>query len=220
MTADEKDWLTSVCPASMFYTTEHLPNRRAVRSARRLRLYSCGCYTIIWDRIKMQGIKDVIIKTEEWADGKITKEDLRPYRYPKGESRHGSPDWYLKLSIGSLITPHVIPAYMAYLTRSAIDPAKYERAGKWADCPPQADLVREVFGNPFRPVKFPKGCRTNTAVQIARQMYDERDFSATPILADALEDAGCDSADVLTHLRSPGPHVRGCWAVDLVLGKK
>ncbi|OWK36188.1 hypothetical protein FRUB_08751 [Fimbriiglobus ruber] len=51
-------------------------------------------------------------------------------------------------------------------------------------------------------------------------MYESRDFSVTPILADALQDAGCDNEDILNHLRGDGPHVRGCWALDLLLGKK
>jgi hypothetical protein len=80
-------------------------------------------------------------------------------------------------------------------------------------------LLREVFGNPFRPVKFNKAWRTDTAVSLARQMYDGRDFSAMPILADALQDAGCDNEDVLAHCRDAGAaHVRGCWVVDGVLG--
>jgi hypothetical protein len=80
-------------------------------------------------------------------------------------------------------------------------------------------LLREVFGNPFRPVRFKKAWRTDTAVSLARQMYDARDFSAMPILADALQDAGCDNADVLDHCRHPKQlHVRGCWVVDGVLG--
>ena len=57
-------------------------------------------------------------------------------------------------------------------------------------------------------------------VSLARQMYDFRDFSAMPRLADALQDAGCDNADILDHCRGPGPHVRGCWVVDLVLGNE
>ena len=60
----------------------------------------------------------------------------------------------------------------------------------------------------------------DTAVALARQMYESRDFSAMPILADALQDAGCDNEDILSHCRSDGPHVRGCWVVDLVLGKE
>jgi hypothetical protein len=83
----------------------------------------------------------------------------------------------------------------------------------------QADLVREIFGNPFRAVAFDPAWRTSTAVELARQMYESRDFANMPILADALQDAGCENEDVLTHCRGPGPHARGCWVVDLVLGK-
>ena len=83
-----------------------------------------------------------------------------------------------------------------------------------------AVYIREVFGNPFRPVAFSPDWRTGTTVAIARGMYESRDFSAMPILADALQDTGCDSAEVLDHCRGPGPHVRGCWVVDLVLGKE
>ena len=84
-----------------------------------------------------------------------------------------------------------------------------------------ADRLRDIFGNPFRPVAFSPEWRTDTAVLLARQMYDARDFGAMPILADALQDAGCDSDDVLQHCRDPrGTHVRGCWVCDLVLGKE
>ena len=62
--------------------------------------------------------------------------------------------------------------------------------------------------------------RTSAAVQLAAQMYEARDFAAMPILADALQDAGCDQPDILAHCRDPqAVHVRGCWVVDLVLGK-
>jgi hypothetical protein len=86
--------------------------------------------------------------------------------------------------------------------------------------PGLADLLRDIIGNPFRAVTFSPDWRTSTAVQLARQMYDSRDFAPMPILADALQDAGCEQADVLAHCRDPGAvHVRGCWVVDLVLGK-
>jgi hypothetical protein len=81
-------------------------------------------------------------------------------------------------------------------------------------------LIRDIFGNPFRPLAFSPAWPTDTAVTLARQMYESRNFSAMPILADALQDAGCDNDDVLNHCRGPGPHVRGCWVVDLVLGKE
>jgi hypothetical protein len=100
---------------------------------------------------------------------------------------------------------------------------------------PKADLLRCVFGNPFRPVAFDPAWRTDTAVSLARHIYESRDFSAMPILADALQDAGCENADVLDHCRGrregvPGEpvggstaqptHARGCWVVDLVLCKQ
>ncbi len=80
--------------------------------------------------------------------------------------------------------------------------------------------LRDIFGNPFCPITFSPSWRTDTAVSLARTMYDSRDYSAMPILADALQDAGCDSPDLLDHCRDPnGTHVRGCWVVDLVLEK-
>ncbi|VTU01051.1 Uncharacterized protein (Fragment) OS=uncultured bacterium PE=4 SV=1 [Gemmataceae bacterium] len=81
--------------------------------------------------------------------------------------------------------------------------------------------LRDIFGNPFRPVAFDPAWRTDTAVSLARVMYESRDFGAMPILADALQDAGCDNGAVLAHCRDPlQVHVRGCWVVDLVLGRE
>jgi hypothetical protein len=101
----------------------------------------------------------------------------------------------------------------------------------------QADFLRDLFGNPFRPVRkwnvildglkggqdrgndFDDRWQTRTVTSLARLAYDGQDFSLLPVLADALEDAGCENAFVLDHCRSQGPHVRGCWLVDLVLDK-
>ena len=83
----------------------------------------------------------------------------------------------------------------------------------------QADLFREVFGNPFRPPAFDRRWRTADVIGLAGGIYEDRAFDRLPILADALTDVGCDDADILGHCRSEGPHVRGCWVVDLVLGK-
>jgi hypothetical protein len=79
------------------------------------------------------------------------------------------------------------------------------------------ELLREVYGNPYRRLLFNPAWRTATVTTLARQMYDGRDFGAMPILADALQDAGCDSEEVLNHCRAGGEHVRGCWVVDTVL---
>jgi hypothetical protein len=85
--------------------------------------------------------------------------------------------------------------------------------------PSSIELIHEIVGNPFRPVTADPSWLTSTVTTLARQMYESRDFSAMPILADALQDAGCDNADMLAHCRSDGSHVRGCWVIDLLLGK-
>jgi len=84
----------------------------------------------------------------------------------------------------------------------------------------QSLLLRDIFGNPFRPVSVDLSWLTSTVLQLASGIYADRAFDRMPILADALQDAGCDSAEVLEHCRGPGPHVRGCFVVDLLLGKE
>ena len=87
----------------------------------------------------------------------------------------------------------------------------------------QAGISRDVFGNPFLSVTINPawlGWNDSTVQKIAQAIYDERAFDRLPILADALEEAGCTNADILGHCRQPGEHVRGCWVVDLLLGKE
>ena len=84
---------------------------------------------------------------------------------------------------------------------------------------PQAHLLRDVFNNPFRPVTFDPSWQALRVLALAQAIFDERAFHEMPELADALERAGCDHADILGHCRELGPHVRGCWVVDLILGK-
>jgi hypothetical protein len=107
----------------------------------------------------------------------------------------------------------------------AVDAADYVlKVADWAGRPsntPQIEisLIRDIFGNPFRPVKADATWLTPSVVALGQAIYDERAFGRLPELADALVVAGCDDNDILTHCRSDGPHVRGCWVVDLVLGK-
>jgi hypothetical protein len=84
----------------------------------------------------------------------------------------------------------------------------------------QASLLRDIFGpTSFRPITIDETWRTPDVLALARGIYDERAFDLMPILGDALEDAGCSDADLLAHCRSTAEHVRGCWAVDALLGK-
>ena len=86
--------------------------------------------------------------------------------------------------------------------------------------PTEYEVLYEVFGDPLRPVRFSAAWRTDTVLTLATQMREADEFGAMPILADALQDAGCDADDVLNHLRDTArSHVRECWVLDLVLNK-
>ena len=81
-------------------------------------------------------------------------------------------------------------------------------------------LLRDIIGNPFGLVTFEKAWLTPEAVLLAGAIYDGRAFERMGVLADTLQNVGCKNADILEHCRGPGPHVRGCWFLDLVLGKQ
>jgi hypothetical protein len=84
-------------------------------------------------------------------------------------------------------------------------------------------LIREIFGNLFSPVTINGNWRRwndGNVLKLAQAIYEDRRFGDLPILADALEEAGCPNEDILSHCRQPGEHVRGCWVVDLLLGKE
>jgi hypothetical protein len=173
---------------------EMLESLRERGSDRKFSLFAvAGCYICPWNAIPDPKYEFVV----RYVDGGVVLEQLRLiWGWGDGSPWPERPyEWAHSLAAG------------------------WENDG---DLPPMAELVlclRDIFGNPFRPVAFSSEWRTDTAITLARQMYEARDFSAMPILADALQDAGCDSEDILTHCRGDGPHVRGCWVVDLVLGK-
>jgi hypothetical protein len=106
---------------------------------------------------------------------------------------------------------------IARLARQAV--GKRGMPGWEAEAAVQAVLLRDIFTHSDRPMLVLPAWLTPTVLALAEGIYADRTFDRLPILADALQDAGCDDPDVLGHCRSEGPHVRGCWVVDLVLGK-
>jgi hypothetical protein len=133
-------------------------------------------------------------------------------------------------------------ALRGYGTAELMDEAELRQTGdriEAAERTAQSALLRDVFGNPFQATAFTPGWRTAAAESLARKMYSSRDFGEMPDLADVLEDAGCENEQILNHCRysslpsvehcglagarranSNSIHVRGCWVVDLVLGKE
>jgi hypothetical protein len=102
-------------------------------------------------------------------------------------------------------------------------PAEWVASGKSASSAErkyQSLVFRDIFADPFRLVTVEPSWATPSVVQLAQAVYDDRAFDRLPILADALHEAGCDNADILDHCRKPGEHAKGCWVVDLLLGKQ
>jgi len=114
-------------------------------------------------------------------------------------------------------------ALRGYDTADIRDEARMRETGdriEAAERAAQAELLRDIFGNPVYPIALDPVWRTGTVVALARKMYAARDFGSMPDLADALQDAGCENERVLNHCRySDRTHTRGCWLIDLVLGK-
>ena len=113
---------------------------------------------------------------------------------------------------------------VAHGVNISLDNWEYERQLEQGQ---QAILFREILGNPFRPSAFHRRWLTPTVTYLATIAYEERalpsgklDTTRLAILADALEETGCDNQEILGHLRSPGPHFRGCHVLDLLLGKE
>lgn len=113
----------------------------------------------------------------------------------------------------------------AWVAHTAAQPAawidrKWDKTILTAERKAIADLIREISGNPFRPLAADLTWFTPNVVGLAHSIYEARAFDRMPILAEALEEAGCTDADIVDHCRKPGGHVLGCWVLDLLLGKK
>ncbi|AMV24113.1 hypothetical protein VT84_06930 [Gemmata sp. SH-PL17] len=203
----EAEWLVCEDPTRLLAFLNDGNNRD-----RRLRLFSCGCYRRLPDCTEDESTRSAIEAAERFADALADSEELRGARTGKG-GPHNARFWVTRTSAFA-----AAGGALWSLRDAGTQP--YDRVAQHFRFPKALALLRDIFGYPFRPVTFSPSWSTSTAVALASQMYESRDFGAMLILADALQDAGCDSADVLDHCRGPGPHVRGCWVVDLVQGKE
>jgi hypothetical protein len=119
-----------------------------------------------------------------------------------------------------LVAMSAAPYALAVHTTMMIEGERFDQAYAAQECA-CTDLLRDIFGPlPFRPSTIDPAWLTPTVQRLAESIYHDRAFERLPILADAFEEAGCDQEDILNHLRQPGVQVRGCWALDLVLGKE
>ena len=216
----EEEWLTCTDPAPML---EFLKGKA---SDRQLRLLAVACCRAVWDSLTHGRSRRAVEMAEQYADGLIDEAGLHrahsmaadavvsyhevQFRGRRGPNRDGPSlaGWRLSFAADSAHTHK--PFLIGRLRPLRHDPDLSLLAPR---------LIRDIFANPFRPVPLDPAWLTSTVVSLAEGVYADRAFDRLPVLADALEDAGCDKAEILAHCRGGGPHVRGCWVVDLVLGK-
>jgi hypothetical protein len=231
----EAEWLTGTDTKSM------LEFLRDKGGERKLRLFACACCREVWDWLEEAESREAVEVAERYADGLATLEVLlTAYRNAQSPAAHSDPaanaawnaaahpadeefsEWYRPVGV---VPTAVEVAWNAsgniWEQNGDEGPDEWPFKKSTAQSV-QADLLRDIFNNPFRPAWIdPVWLVWNdgTVVKIAQGIYDERAFDRLPVLADALEDAGCHDTAILNHCRRPGQHVRGCWVVDLLTGR-
>jgi hypothetical protein len=231
MAITEQEWLACSDPQPMLNFLRGNKNRK-------VRLFGCACCRRIGHLLKDDVICQALHRAELYADGLIRDSTAMTWykkaaaardRLPKQRGPDDEVKW---LAYHAVAEATISNRYAAYLnTYRTVAHAVVRFAGvptggaEWsaAFAMQQAALVpllRDIAGDPFHPVSADRTWLTPTVTSLAEAAYQDRAFDRLPILADALEDAGCDNADILNHCRKPGEHVRGCWVVDLVLGRE
>lgn len=274
----ESDWLTSADPQRMLEVVQFgapgMENVPYLATPRKLRLFAVACCRQVWDGVGcgncpvgdvpdpycpnchgtgyIGGLTDersrrAVEVAERYADGEATEKQMAHWRQRFEHDHPDPPEW------GWLLV-HNACRDLRYFGDNLVNTYRFIQPAI------QAALLRDIFGNPWRPVaKYCRRCdgtgkliipalprgwqycphcngrrhplagcfewRDGTVPRLAQAAYDDRRADGTldptrlMVLADALEEAGCADTEILGHLRGPGPHVRGCWALDLILGR-
>jgi hypothetical protein len=183
---------------------------------RKLRLFACASWRHWWETTADgqeggepgQDITPLLDYAEQWAES-----GRRPdMTFPSGFGWHplvaqhafDAANWTVRQTAG----------FKSRLDCRRDDAKDRERAAEH-----QARLLKDLFGNPFHSAVLDRCWLTPAVVGLAQVIYDERRWEDLPVLADALEEAGCSDAELLGHLQGPGPHARGCFVLDRLLGR-
>ena len=201
----EADWIACNDPTALLDFLE------GKASGRKLQLFAVACCYITLQSSPNPPAPESFEAVVRFANGAGTLEEVlkfwgNPSTNPQAISYPEQPlQWARAYAVDASMTSEEREIFEV-----ADHPRNYEVLG----------LLCDIFGNPFHPITLDPSWLTSTVTTLARQMYDTRDFSAMPILADALQDAGCGDEEVLGQCRVEEVHVRGCFVVDLVLGKE
>jgi hypothetical protein len=212
---DPASWLKCTDPENMI----NFLGEKATE--RKQRLLACACCRLpeVWKVLYDERSRAGIEVAERFADGQATREEFDIAAARSWDALEDGKE--TRTEAGSRVAAGVFGSWYGLL-ESAGDgvPNNDENAALDAIAAKEPVLLRDIFGNPFRPIHVDPSWRTPTVTALARAIYTNRSFDAMPILADALEEASCTSEEMLGHCRGEGEHVRGCWVVDLLLGKE
>jgi hypothetical protein len=195
---------------------------------RQARLLICGCFRLVWHRLTNDQYMRAVNVGERFAVGLGSEDEILAVFHPLAERPQLSDT---EQALRNIAASTCSPIADLYLNLGCVwgDALRVARKGKNRETERRRllHLIRDVLGNPFCPVSINSAWLNPTVSSLAQAAYDERimpsgelELARLAVLSDALEEAGCDNDDIMNHLRGPGPHVRGCWAVDLLLGKE
>lgn len=213
----ESEWLACDDPHAMLTFLEGRV------SDRKLRLFAVACCRRYWHLLAETPSRQAVLTAERFADGLATPQELQDAQEEavdagrEGDGRgpvaccHLRPDGSYPVEAARYVAGEMIDVMD---TRQELSDEEWQ-----AELRAEAEVLKDIFGNLFRPAVSDPARLSPSAVALARTIYEERAFDRMPELADAVEEAGCHNPDILGHCRSTGPHVRGCWVVDLILGK-
>ncbi len=205
--AQEADWLAWSDPRVFLGFTDAPTDPTSRRKRRLLQAAFCRAR----DRLTTQADLLAAVDTlERHADGQAGRKEVRE------QLTHLESNWERLQRRGWKKT-------LIFVRNGLRKAVFFDYANSQREKQTHCHLIRDIFGNLFfNAVAAPEWLAWNfgTVPTLAQSIYDDRAFDRLPILADALEDAGCTNAAILNHCRGPGPHVRGCWVVDLLLGKE
>jgi hypothetical protein len=212
----EAEWLACSDPRPMLRQLHYN------YSHRKKRLFACDCARRLWELLP-DGSRQAVETAERFADDEATKKELIDARTKADEACR-----YLGANTAPKVAAKATGWDAVYAAEDASAVVLSTVALQWGGVSAKAERVRQccvlrdLVGNPFRSVVLDPAWLAwsgDVVPKIAQAIYGELRFADLPILADALEDAGCADAAILAHCRSGGEHVRGCWVIDLLLGK-
>jgi hypothetical protein len=219
----EQEWLVSIDPEAMLKATGDVLETRyplGPQTARKRECFGLACCRLLWPLIVQDDLLRRALETlenefdmpqsEREKNHELWEDMKAAYRHPEDDA-----PWFKMMAADVLAccgSPHDVVALLIRCFE--------EWEGSRALPAQVSHIMRDIIGNPFRNPSANRSWLTSDVLLLARGIYDDRAFDRMPILADALQDAGCDSDDILNHCRDPhATHVRSCWVVDAVLGK-